>query len=801
MSRPGAKIAAVVALLVLLILGWWRLRSSKSEEAAPPPSVSAETSKVVAPAPARDAVIRRGRAAPPLERFALRGIVVDRTGAPVAGASVALATPTKVVRTGDDGRFEIPQLLPGRYSVEARHGARTAGPIGVELDRRTRDVTLRLYQGWNLEVEVVAADTGKPIAGADVEVRLISMFPDAGRQLVKTGADGIAHVPGLTFIGHDLRVAAPGFVDDRRGPGPDLVERSAEVRRLRIALRRAVAEVTGTLVDDKGAPIEGGEVEAVVYQSGDRAVDDAKLAQSYGAIDPHAALRSGLGTRSGAGGRFRIGLESGTWVLLASAPEHEIAVTEPLFVDTKSETKRDVRIVLGAGRTLRGVVVDGADVEVAAAQVEVRWLEGTRVLATTVSDGGGGFEVRGLPRAPVEVFAVTHDARSKPIAIDLVAADVEGAVIPLDLTEAITGKVIDDRGGPVSDAVITYYEERPKGKPSMFPAVVVSDHDGAFRIAGLAARASYFLSAARPQDGTFGQHAAGVPARSGDNVTITIPAGGAITGRIVGADPRQIVIRDQQTLTTAHPGADGRFRLERLPALRYQLRISGAALADKYIHDVDVGAGRDTDLGDIPVEAGRKVAGVVVDQAGRSLDSATVRIEVDNRYAIVRRAAGGRFAVTVPTGVPLVVAATHPERGRSAALALGAGASTSALRLAMLPGGTIRGVAKAKGAALADAPVTVWPLGPRPSEPFAAAITDDAGAYSLANVPAGKWLVELGVPALQKEHRVMQQGVEVKTGAVQDVDFDASTAPANTIVQPRPERGDIPVYGDEEPEE
>ncbi|MBA3461756.1 MAG: carboxypeptidase regulatory-like domain-containing protein [Deltaproteobacteria bacterium] len=783
-----------------MILGWRRLRSPE------PPSAELETPANVAPSaktrlPVRSGEVRRGKPAPSLARVALRGIVVDRAGAPVSGATVALAVPAKVVRSGTDGRFEIRDLFPGRYSVEARLGALTAGPVGVELDARARDVVLRLYQGWNLEVEVVAAGTGSPIAGADVEVSLISMFPGAGRQSAKTGADGIAHLPGLTFIGHDLRVSAPGFADDRRGPGPDLIERIPEVRRLRIALHRAVTEVRGILVDDKGAPIENGEVEAIPYQLGDRAQDEARTARTVGAADPHAGLRTGLGVRSDAKGTFRIGLEAGTWVLVASAPDREVTVTDPIFVDAKSEARRELRIVLGTGRTLRGVVVDGSDREVGGANVEARWLNGTRILGATTTDDGGGFELRGLPRAPIEVFAMTDDARSTPIAIDLVSADVEGAVIPLDLAGVITGRVVDDRGGPIPDAVITYLEERPKGKASLFPAVVTSGDDGRFRIAGVSPSITYFLSAARAQDGSFGQHAAAVHARGGQDVTITIPAGGAIVGRIVGAvDPRRIVVRDQQTLSTGRPGADGRFRIERLPALRYQLRITGAGVPEIYLHDVEVSGGRDTDVGDVKVEAGRKVAGVVLDTAGKLLQSASVRIDIDSRYAITRRTRAGKFEATVPSGVPLQISASHPQFGRSATQSFGAGGSTTAVKLLMQPGGTIRGVATSGGAALADATVTAWPIGPRPTEPYAAAITDDAGAFVLPAIPAGKWLVELGIPAFEHEQRVMQQGVEVQLGTTQQVDFDASAAPRGTIVRPRPERADVPVYGDEDPD-
>jgi hypothetical protein len=792
--RIGAAIgiAGLVALILLMVCR----REASRPTAARPTGVPAVATAPVTKS-SGSATPRRARPAPPLERMSMRGIVVDRGGAPIAGAQVVLAMPAKAVKSADDGRFEITELLPGRYNVEARRGGQIAGPVAVNLDARTGDVVLRMYEGFVLEVEVVAADTGRPIAGADVEIMLLSMHAEAGRQRAKTGADGIAKLEGLAYIGHDLYVSAAGYADERRGPGPDQSERAPGIRRLRVVLHRAEMEIAGRVVDELGKPIDSATIEAVSYQGGDRSVDDAKLAARSGVVDPHATQRSGLGARTSGKGTFRLGLPAGTWVLVASAPERDVAVSEPLFVEAGSPLRRELVLVLAAGRVVRGVVVDNTDAEVAAAHVEARWLDGTRVLATTVSDNGGGFELRGLPAAPIELIATSDAGRSRPVAVDLMPGNIEGAVVVLDLDGEITGRVVDDDGKGIPDAVVSYLEERPGEKPSLYPSIVMSDADGAFRIRGVAPRVSYQVSAARPMDGSFGQHAAATTARAGDNVTITIPAGGAIVGRIVGIDdPRKVVVRDQQTLSTARPGRDGRFRLDRLPALRYQLRIAGHGIADTYVHDVEVAKGRDTDVGDITVRPGRRVAGVVVDAHGKLVEEATVRVEVDGRYAVLTRAAGGRFSLGVPA-LPLVVSATHPHSGRTPTMAISANANAAALRLAMQPGGTIRGIAKAHGAALAEAVVTVWPVGPRPPEPIAATLTDDAGAFVLQAVPPGRWLVELGLRAFEPEHRVIQRGVELRVGDTVELDIDASNAPEGTIAQPKSELPELPVHGEE----
>src|SRR5579862_7583244 len=53
---------------------------------------------------------------------AIVGSVKDITGAPIAGASVAILSTDngqkRSAKTGEDGRFNFPQLKPGPYSVK-----------------------------------------------------------------------------------------------------------------------------------------------------------------------------------------------------------------------------------------------------------------------------------------------------------------------------------------------------------------------------------------------------------------------------------------------------------------------------------------------------------------------------------------------------------------------------------------------------------------------------------------------------------------------------------------------------------
>src|SRR5687768_5252103 len=134
-----------------------------SQSSTPRPVEKSAPAAAKAATASGSATPRRARQAPPLARVSMRGVVVDREGAPVADAIVVLAMPPRTVRTTQDGRFEVPDLLPGHYNVEARRGGQIAGPLGVNLHANTGDITLRMYRGFVLEVEVVAADTSRAI--------------------------------------------------------------------------------------------------------------------------------------------------------------------------------------------------------------------------------------------------------------------------------------------------------------------------------------------------------------------------------------------------------------------------------------------------------------------------------------------------------------------------------------------------------------------------------------------------------------------------------------------------------------
>ena len=104
--------------------------------------------------------------------LALNGTVVDDHARPVAGAVVSLSSqPPRSVTTAADGTWAFAELLPRPYKLEARKDDAFARLGNIVPTDGARSITLRLVPGAEVRVQVVAAETGAPIAGAHVQIR------------------------------------------------------------------------------------------------------------------------------------------------------------------------------------------------------------------------------------------------------------------------------------------------------------------------------------------------------------------------------------------------------------------------------------------------------------------------------------------------------------------------------------------------------------------------------------------------------------------------------------------------------
>lgn len=295
----------------------------------------------------------------------VHGIVYDG-GEPVRrGAVTALSFESdnilgvdfKLSRIRSDGSYEFPGLKSGEYTLQVQGVGRE---IRMELDvpdQSELQFDLHLPEG-GVEGEVVAAESGEPVAGATVFLRPLDQPEFSGMlgSLIasegvssqdRTDSDGRFEFERISPGEYEL-IARPG---GWRGSGENSHLAAADPiilevfdgrveRNVEIALPAALV-IRGTVVDSSGAPILGARVAAA--RKGTR---DPRPVRSQSKEDGSFVLTP---------------VSVGTYTLSCTATEHSAA--EPVDV-VVSEEGGEARIVMEAGVEVHILVLgsDGAAV-------------------------------------------------------------------------------------------------------------------------------------------------------------------------------------------------------------------------------------------------------------------------------------------------------------------------------------------------------------------------------------------------------------------------------------------------------
>ena len=547
----------------------------------------------------------------------LEGQVLDQGGLPVEAATVNIDTrPARTARTGKDGTFAFDKLIGRRYRLTARKDANVAGPLKHMLSETSDPAILRMRLGAAVEIHVSAKDTGKPVAGAVVELRTNEDLP------ALTDAKGVARIQGAAGGFSVLHVEASGYA-----PAQQLVmvpaTPGAEPVRVKVSLKRG-AGVSGTVFDEAGQPVASARVLA----------DDVNVF-----IDLHNAKKDGAATD--AQGVFELpALTAGSYRLTASHDDYPQASSETITTDGKKPVQ-GVRIVMVAGGTITGRVVDEGGSPVPWASVRVGnsapsgfgSRRGGAMRRGTTAEQDGTFEIKGLPREPLLVLAIGEGASSATEKVDLTGKpEANGVELRLSVTGRIAGRVVTSQGEPVPEVEVNampdYWNQgidedtRLRGRAS-----TMTDGGGQFELEGLA-DGTYRLAASR-SGGSFRRHLrAGTQARTGDeDVELTLDAEGGLRGRVEFVDGG---LPDSFSVAVGFPpgvsftGGDGVFELPEVPAGSHEVTVRGTQFAEAVVPGVQVEPGQVTDMGVVKVTRGRTVTGRVLEPDGSVVPGATV---------------------------------------------------------------------------------------------------------------------------------------------------------------------------------
>lgn len=345
------------------------------------------------------------------------------------------APPPKQFRSDDKGAFRVTGLPAGRLVVVATHPdfARGASePMRVAAGA-TATVTVVLSRGVAVRGRVTD-ERGDPVAGAEILGDGAGLATSDGR-----GEYEIAHVArALT-----LTVRAPGFLPATRAVAP--TERGP----FDVTLRRAVGNLAGDVVDDRGAPVSAARVEITAPSMPARWVTTDRA------------------------GRFSAdGLGPGPYRVAVTHADFAPALFEAL------QPSSDARLALSPGGGIDGDVRDarlggvppGLRLELAAPGVKPHLLPVQ----------GGRFSATALPAGRATLTATAPGYVTAVVDVDVVAGDRLGDVtvrdvrIELERGGSIVGSVRDDRGDPLAGALVTVGGLRAR-----------TDRDGNFRADGV----------------------------------------------------------------------------------------------------------------------------------------------------------------------------------------------------------------------------------------------------------------------------------------------------------------------------
>jgi len=706
-------------------------------------------------------------------RESLHGVVKGPDGKPVAKAHVRVwpnnnGAPTVATETDGTGGFRISPAAhcPCLLRVDAPGFAR-ASVYPVETGHA---LSVVLNRGVTLEGTVKNALTGRPIAGARVEVYDWRRQPGTPAHAVRSDVRGrfrMETVPPDTW----LTAMAPGYAR------------------------------TTTIQARRGTPLAfslfpGGDIAGLVLGGDDRPVVEALVAVDSEDFD--SQLRKPNPVVTDAAGHFEVpSLPVGRYRVVALRKGLRPAVETGVTVEPRGRT--ELKLHLRTGGVLVGRLLDSKQQPVQGhVTVDLRELGLPRDSDGEVdSDAQGRFRLEGLPAGTQVLRAKAAGFASRAVDVQVFETDsvVDAGDVVLEAGLTIRGHVRETGGDALAAATL----EASFGGSALSEAQ--SGADGSFELPDLAP-GSYLVNASAP-----GHVSVEQSMRAGTKgAELSLAVGGAITGLIVDESGQPVAgfgavqarcvasqapsghcASSEKQWSHGSPGPDGRFTLTGLVADTYliEARVRGYALAT--VPAVELRAGETVDVGQVQLSAGGTIRGTVKDADGSPIAGARVfmvpALMIEDE---VQTDGSGAFElVGLPKGM-ITVHAQHPDfvTAEVAEVPVDAAHGPAKADFVMVRGGRIEGSARTRlGLPVTAASVYVRTVDRKGPSVFARLQAD--GTFVVEHAPIGPIHVELWVSGGTSSAVNLTKDVELVAGQTTTVDF----RPREVLVSGRVTRG------------
>jgi hypothetical protein len=651
--------------------------------------------------------------------------VILEDGSPAPLSTVLLSSPTlwpaRQTQTTAFGRSTIAGLPSGTYDMRAERGDLVSDiTSGVEVKNGEQTkVLLTLRQGRRVVVHVVAGAADAPgVPDADVVLTEggLSSFPKQGR----TGPDGTVMLGPFAAIELTASARAEGYVS------PGAVRVGAQENAARIVMVKA-GRLVGDVVDHRGFPVAGASLEVVGTDLSGQPISETPSTQAFrqahfawalpgppalipagelgvmpGPIPPipHGQSTGLTATPGGAApwvtdrnGEFSIGpVPPGRVGVIVRHPAYVETVSDAVTLGAGAEAR--IHVVLVAGGTIEGVVLDDRRYPISGAFVRISARDGSSDRTTITADDGSF------------VFsAVAKDlliTASPPEAPDRIAYEDKLQVGPDERKELeivlqrsrdpIAVTVHDDRGYPIDAAQVTVIS---LASDVTLRRTTFTKADGTAKVedaSGIALRMEVSAPGHATVVKTFeaGPKEVTVELRPGLRARGTVVARGG-RDRVEGARVTVLLRTGMQRLVT---NDKGEYELGDLEAGELRVRVDhdDYVAVEKTLRIApDAAPGRVVELDRIELERAGVIEGEVVDDRGDPVAGARVAKDQVPEYlpvgplppGVVVTDAKGRFTLRgLPEGEVTVEAyAPGVGRGKEEKIAVRADRTTTRVRV------------------------------------------------------------------------------------------------------------------------